>query len=98
MTTYIFSDYIIKTESKSEFFKGLNRSISFDDLRYKAAVNCIINNNAMQFTLIFNSKHYLIRINCGEVRIQQFINKQWHSLTPPFDPYFKKSKTKKQKS
>ena len=95
MTTHIFSDYIIKTESKSEFFKSLPRTISFDDLRYKAAVNCIINNCAMQFTLIFNSKRYLIRINCGEVSIKQKVNNNWHSLIPPFDPYFKKSKTKK---
>lgn len=98
MATIIFENYKIRAENKSEFFTSLPRNLSIDDLKYKAAVYCIIKDCVMQFTLLFNSKHYLVRINCGEVSIKQKVNNNWHSLIPPFDPYFKKSKTKKLKS
>lgn len=97
MKTLIFDNYKIRAENKTEFFITLSRSLSIDDLRYKAAVYCIVNNTVMQFTLLYNSKHYLVRINCGEIQIKQKVNNTWHSLIPPFEPYFKKSKTKKRK-
>lgn len=90
MATMLFDNYAIRSESNVEFLSSLSSSLSFNELRYKCAVRCIMKNNSMSFALSYKQKSYQVRINKGVVTILHKIKGEMVFLEPPFDQYFRK--------
>jgi hypothetical protein len=90
MATIMFDNYVIRSESNVEFISSLSSSLSFNEFRYKCAVNCIMKNKSMSFILSWKRKQYQVRINKGMVTMLHILQGEWTPLEPPFDQYFHK--------